>query len=182
MRSKLVSSPQTQRKPKEKARNPPKQREKAKEKPPKTGQSSQNKAKENPENADRIVLKLWTLASLIFLIRPVLRGQLKRGGIKPAIRTMAPKSFSPNDKRGNPNQGNRDTQNPQKRAPKKRPQEGNPSKPPGARWIHRIGRTHFQYEACSSRPNGETSVIIGSSHGRKILSGSWLSGRRCAVY
>ena len=73
---------------KEKATKPAKHKKKTKENQrktkerlPKTGQSSQNEARENPDNADRIVLKLWTLASRISLIRPVLFGQLKRGRI-----------------------------------------------------------------------------------------------------
>ena len=71
-----------------------------------------------------IVLRLWTWASLKFLIRPVLRGQLIRGGRKSTIRSIGPKSFSPNDKRGrNQTQGNRDTKKPRKRAPKKRPEK-----------------------------------------------------------
>ena len=116
-------------------KNQPKETKGKQRKAPKKPGKAAKRRRNDPEDADRIVLGLWTLASLKFLIRPVLRGQLIRGGRKSTIRSMGPKSFSPNDKRGrNQTQGNKDTKNPRKRAPKKRQQKetlANPQAPGG---------------------------------------------------
>ena len=125
-------------------------RDRPKKTPTKPGKAAKRRRKD-PEDADRIVLRLWTLASLKFLIRPVLRGQLIRRGRESTFRSMGPKSFSPNDKRGEkPNPGKQGHQKPPEKSPQKTATEGNPSKPPGARWIHKTGRKHFELEACKS--------------------------------